>query len=182
VGLLGAQPARAPEGEQRASQLQHVARRLGQVLGQRQPDVVVVGRQPRRPGGAVGGPDLRRGPGGQRQVVGPVARPHGARLARLGEPLGGVLAHRLEQPVARLAGLVVLGLDQRPLGQPQDEARDRARRQAVAAADRFGRREREAAGEDRQPPQQRLLLAGQQGVAPVERRAQRPGPAGLGPA
>ena len=91
-------------------------------------------------------------------------------LALVADPLARVLAHRLQQPVARDT-VVLLGNDERGVDQAADQF-ERALRVAVEA-DRGRRLEREAAAEDREPRQQRLLLWGEQLVAPVHRLAQR---------
>ena len=136
-------------------------------------DVAPLRPQPVRPADRRDAPARGR-PLGQRQVVGgvPVARRLGL-AARLGQALGGVLAHRLQQPVAPRAGGALVHLHQRLVDQPRQQVEHRVRGEAVARADRLGGLQRPAAGEDRQPPQQRPLRLGQQVVAPVERRPQR---------
>ena len=84
----------------------------------------------------------------------------------------GVLAHRLQQPVARCA-VARLGQHQRLVHQRVSRSSTPSPSIAVAGADRLGRLERPAPGEDRQPPEQRALRLAEQVVAPVDQRAQR---------
>ena len=88
----------------------------------------------------------------------------------LADLLAGVLAYRLQQPVARDA-VVLSGNDERGV----DQAADQLERQhpVVLEADRSCRLEREAATEDGESLQQRLLLWAEQLVAPVHCLAQR---------
>ena len=88
----------------------------------------------------------------------------------LADLLAGVLAYRLQQPVARDT-VVLRGNDERGVDQAADQF-ERAHLVAVEA-DRGRRLEREAAVEDSEPRQQRLLLRREQLVAPVHRLAQR---------
>ena len=77
------------------------------------------------------------------------------------EPLGGVLVHRLEHPVA--------------LAVEDDEALvdERLQRVEVGVAHLLGGVERAAAGEDRETAEQAPLVVGEQLVRPVERGAER---------
>ena len=89
--------------------------------------------------------------------------------SRFVEPLGGVLANRLEEPVARHV-LTTLRHDERGL----DEAPDQVEGACIVAvqADRGDCLEREAAGEHRERRQHRALLVRKELVAPVERRSE----------
>ena len=70
--------------------------------------------EPRSRLGAV--EELRGGPLDERQVQVPMATPDRLGLARRDQPIAGVQADRLEQPVAAVAGR--LGHDERLLDEP----------------------------------------------------------------
>ena len=94
------------------------------------------------------------------------------RFARLAQLLQGERAPGLEQPVARLvAALRRRRATCRP-ARPGDRARpiDRC---GSSAADALRRLQREAADEDAEAAEHRLLVGRQQAVAPFERGAQR---------
>ena len=99
-----------------------------------------------------------------------MARAHGVRLVRRGELLLCVLTHRLEHPVARRFGV---DLDERFVDQGGHEVEHVVRGDRAAGGHRFGRVEREAAGECCQPREHGLLGGIEQVVAPVDQRAQR---------
>ena len=131
-------------------------------LQARQPRPVVVLRE------------RRAGRLGQRQVVGGVPVAHGGRLAARRQPLLGVLAQRLQQPEAGGAVGRLVRHHQRLVHQAGEPVEHVRRRDAVAVgADRLRRLQRPPPGEDRQPGEERPLRLGQQGVAPLHRRAQR---------
>ena len=163
--------AHVPELEQATGQSQARRRRRPRPPAQRRPQVVVLGLQPVQPGRLVGPGSCRLGPLGQRQAPGrggARARPRASPASP--QPLPGVLAHRLQQPVARLRR-------RRASASTSDLSTSRSSRSSTSpasmpspGADRLGRLQRPAAGEDRQPAQQRPLRLGQQVVAPVDRR------------
>ena len=70
------------------------------------------------------------------------------------------------------SGGVEVGDDERLVDQPGDEVEHRVGVEVVAAGDRLGRIDREAAGEDGQSSEQPLLLVVEQAVAPLDRRLQ----------
>ena len=174
---LGEQAAEAPEATQRRGQPQGADQSLRplQPIGQRRPQVIGVGRQPPQPLGLLLLLQKGRGPLGQSQVVGQMARRRGLGLAALGQLLQGVLAQHDQQPEARL---VLLIRGQRPdhalvgqRGQAGDECgRGLARRRVVANS--HGRAERERPVEHPQPGKEALLVRREQAVAPVNRPAQ----------
>ena len=85
-----------------------------------------------------------------------------ARLAGGFQPAAGVFAEDVQHREAAFAGRAEEALvDQR------------CERLEVAAADCFGGFEVEAAGEDAEPPKERLLVVVQERVAPVDRGPQR---------
>ena len=94
-------------------------------------------------------------------------------LAGRVELLERVLADRLEHPEARLAVGVLAQPQQQALLDERVEVFEGVAR-AVRVADGRGRLEPEAADEDGQAPEQRLLPLEQQVVAPGDRVAQRP--------
>ena len=119
----------------------------------------------------VGTHELGQGPAGERKVVVDMPVADGIRLARFGKVLQRVLANRLEQMEALAVG--VRG-DQRFLHQVGEQLEHGNRLlDFAAAANRFGRLERPAAGEHRQAPQQGALGRGQEFVAPLDGGAQR---------
>src|SRR5262249_22618381 len=86
-------------------------------------------------------------------------------LPRVLEPLPGVFADRLEHPVAppRFRG----GKAQEALLNKQLQGVE------VGRTELLGCLERAAAGEDREAPKERLLVGGQELVAPLDRRVER---------
>ncbi len=112
-------------------------------------------------------------------------RSRSARLRPGGDQaLAAVLPQRLQEAVARCAGATLLGAGrrrehERRVHQAQEPAPARRRRPGGASAaqasasdpphDRLGGLQREGAGEDRQPDEQRPLGRGQKFVAPVHR-------------
>jgi len=85
-------------------------------------------------------------------------------LAGGGQPAGGELADRLQEPIADHRA--DLDLHQRLAGQAGQQADDRLGRQRLAAEDPFGHLQVESAAQDRQPGQQPLLGLIEQVVAP----------------
>ena len=92
------------------------------------------------------------------------------RLVRLGEPLQRVRARGLQHPVAR--DRIAFGQHQRLVHQRAEVIERDPRIDAFVAGDVLGRLQREAPGEDAQPPEYGLLVAGEERVAPFQRRAQ----------
>ena len=92
-------------------------------------------------------------------------RADGAVLAAGRQPLQRELADRLQHPEARLAGPArSLRPQQALVDQRRDAVEDvEAEARPRAAADRLGRLQREAAGEDGQPAEERLLVGGRAG-------------------
>ena len=105
---------------------------------------------------------------GEREAPIEVAQPDGVALAGGLEPLGGVLAHGVEQAEA-----LTLHDDERLLDQPGKQIDDPPPGDRTAGADLLGRLKREPTGEDREATMQDALLAGEEVVAPVDRGPQR---------
>ena len=105
----------------------------------------------------------------------PVAMPDagGVGLAALGEMLGRVLADRLEQPEARLAGGRLLDPDQALVGEGHQAVGDVAADLRAGAADRLRRLEVEAPGEDRAPVEEPPGAVVEEVVAPGDGAAER---------
>jgi hypothetical protein len=93
----------------------------------------------------------------------------GLGLARGDEPLVGVLAHGLQQSVARAPR--ALGRHQRLVHQVREQVHDVVAADLAARADRLGGLERAAAAERREAAQQHALRRREQRVAPVDRGA-----------
>jgi hypothetical protein len=111
----------------------------------------------------------------QARVPGAVGALQQLPLARLVQPLAGVLAHRLEQPVADRA-TVALDAHERLLDQATEQLEDRASSERLSAAYLLGGREAEGTGEHGEPPEQHALVGAEQLVAPGECRRERPLP------
>ena len=99
-------------------------------------------------------------------------------LVRGDEPLPRELPDGLKEAVAG-ARTVVVDEQQGLVDQPTEAVQHVRGGNPLVRAHLLGRREREAAGEDREPPQQDLLVVRQQGVAPLERGSQRRMPSDL---
>src|SRR3954452_18285580 len=89
------------------------------------------------------------------------------------QALRGVLADRLQQPIAECATCRRLGCHQRLVPQSAQEAQALARADVASVADRLCCLERPAAGEYRRAMQQQSLIGAQQVKAPVDGRLQR---------
>jgi hypothetical protein len=89
-----------------------------------------------------------------------VALGHGHALAGGRQALGGVKPDGLGQPVAG-GRAVGVGQHQRLGDQPREHVEHLVGARSAPAADGLGRLEAEAAGEDRQPPEQPLLRPAQ---------------------
>jgi hypothetical protein len=105
---------------------------------------------------------------GEREAPIEVAQRDGVALGGRLEPLGGVLAHGVEQAEA-----LILRDDERLLDQPGKQIDDPPPCDSTAGADLLGRLEREASGEEREPAEKRALLAREQVMTPVDRGPQR---------
>ena len=116
------------------------------------------------------GGELRRRSRAQAQAEIEVARAGSVRLARFIEPVLGILADRLERPVAAGLGLQA---DERFLDQRGQEFQHVCDVEPRSGADSFGPLQRPAAGKHGESPEQRALYQVQQIVAPVDQRAQR---------
>ncbi|CAA9568219.1 MAG: hypothetical protein AVDCRST_MAG19-2496 [uncultured Thermomicrobiales bacterium] len=103
-----------------------------------------------------------------------MASAHRVLLAARRQPLGGVLSDRLRQPVARPAVRPRLVPDQALGHQRGDAAQDVEGGPVLGATDGFGRLKRAAAGEHRQPAEQRPLVLGKEVVAPGDGCRHRP--------
>ena len=207
---LGQVPPQVPEARQRRAQAHGPRRRRRVPAGRpphlppdRGPQVAVLDLQsgephrPRRP------PQVRGRRLRQPQVVGRV--PPGDRLCLpvRHQPLQGVLPQRLQHLEAGVPLAVLLGEHQRAVDQPGQPVQHAARRDEPGPARRCSslrahrvgrgrrigrhplrRRQRPAAGEDGQAPEEGPLRLGEQGVAPVHRRGQGllPGERGAAPA
>ena len=112
----------------------------------------------------------RRTPGSSRG-----GGPRGSKLTVLGQLLQAVLAERLQQPVPPLAALAVRSSSTctSDLSTSETQQIERASSSpSIHCATRLGGLQGEAAGEDGQAAQQRLLRLGEQVVAPVDGAAQ----------
>ena len=105
---------------------------------------------------------------GEREAPIEMAQPDGVALGGRLEALGGVLAHGVEQ-----AEPLTVRDDERLLDQSGKQIDDPPPGDRTIRADRLGRLEREAAGEDCEATVEDALLAGEQVVAPVDRGPQR---------
>ena len=111
------------------------------------------------------------------EVVG-VRTPQHFGLIALVQPLGGVLAEWLEQPIACGHTISPHDENERLRNQAGKKVQHVSGLDARAGAHRFGRLNCEATHEHRQPIEQELLVRRQQTVAPVERGTQRSMPWG----
>ena len=93
-------------------------------------------------------------------------------LAGLLQLLTGVLTHCLQQAVAAFAG-AALDMHERFVDEAPEQGDHLVAPQRLPRADVFRRAEAEAAGEDREAPQQDPLLGVEQVEAPGEGRPQR---------
>ena len=91
------------------------------------------------------------------------------------EPRAPVVAQRFQHPEAPRRA--ALRLNHRVLRQRDEQVQHRVMIQPVSTADLLGVLEAERPGEDRQPPEQLLLVRGQQRVAGLDRRLERTAPA-----
>ena len=115
----------------------------------------------------------------QRQEVVSIPFAHGVRVPGVDELFLGVLAYRIQQPVAVA---VLVGDHQRFLDEGDQQIDHIVLGDRLPGADELHRAERPAAGEDRQPREQRLFRRIEQVVAPVDQRPQRLVPRQLGTA
>ena len=108
---------------------------------------------------------------GEGDAVAQVPAADGVALARFGEALLGVLANRLEHPVARRGECFALDAEHRLVVQRRQQREHRVL--VVSCGDMDGGGERTAACEHREPAKQLLLRRREMVVAPVHRRLQR---------
>ena len=94
-------------------------------------------------------------------------------LAAGHQPLPRELTHRLEHQVARLIPAVRQQVDQALVDERRHAIQHIERTVAARVADLPRGVEREAAGEDGEAPEERLLVRGEQVVAPGDRVAHR---------
>ena len=151
---------------------------LGPLRGRHRPrrrraQVVLLGDDPRQqPGPALAPQEVGRRRLGEGEEEPGVAALDSLELPRLDEAFERVLAHGLEQPVARHA-VARLHDDERLVHQRRDAVEDVLGLERRAGADGFGGLQREAAVERGQAAQQHLLARAEQRVAPLHRRSQR---------
>ena len=125
-----------------------------------------------QPGLVLAADQQRREPLRELEVVLRVEGLVRSEAAVLVESLEAVLAHRLEQVIAR-SGFAGVHDEQRLVHQRRDAIQDVFGLERIADTDGFRRLEREAAGEDGEPAEQRLLAVLEEPVAPVHRAAKR---------
>jgi hypothetical protein len=99
-----------------------------------------------------------------------VAIANGVELPGGTELLDGVLADGLEQLIATAVAELH---EQRLLDQPGGEVRDLRRALPLRRADALDGRQVEAAGKDSHPMEEAALLLGEEGIAPLDRGAER---------
>ena len=131
--------------------------------------VVALGVEARRPGRVVSSDQLGRRRLREVPVVVSVRRSHPVHLRGVDEPIGAVLAQRLEEPVARRRPRVVRE-DHGAGNEPVDDVEDLEFVDAVAARHRLGRVKPEPAGEHGEPSEDPLIGRVEQIVGPVDRR------------
>lgn len=174
AGTLAALPLQEPEPRERRHQANREVGALDLHGGtDGRDDVLVLGAQPGQPDQLVGAAQLDGGRLGVAREAPRVRRHHRDPLAGLGDALLAVRAHRLQQPVPRLARVVDHRLDQRLVDQRGEDVEHSLARELVVGADLLGEFEGRAAVEDRQPPQQHPLGFLQQVPAPLHHRPQR---------
>ena len=116
--------------------------------------------------------ELRRGLLEEGEVPVSLALAGFARLPRCLEALVGILPDDLREAVARLRR-IRLGEHERSVHEPSQEVQHVRFVDRPARADGLGRLEAEATGEDREAAKERLLVRGEQVVAPVHGRPER---------
>ncbi len=137
------------------------------------PDVVVLELEPVDPAPLCRTRQLPRRPFHERHVPLAMAVADQVSLAVGLESFRGVFTDRVEQPEARLAVGCLLDLDQALVDERHQAVEDLHADLGRWPADRFGRGEVAATGEDRQPVEQSLAAIVEQVVAPGDRSAQR---------
>jgi hypothetical protein len=133
------------------------------------PEVVVLRVQPCHPEILPGPDQLRFGLFGKGEEEVSVPDPHLVSLPALLQLQPGVLADRLQHPVARHASGGCPYHHERLVYQPAEEVEDIAVLDAFPGADCLGSLKRPASREHREPVEQVSLRIGEQRVAPVER-------------
>jgi len=163
---LGEVAAVQPEAPQRGGQAQGGLGIAAQREGQSRAQIVVLGLQRAQRAASAGRERVVLLGQGQAPVE--VAHGHGVVLGGVVQALGCVLADGVEQAKAPAGDA-----DERLVDQAREEVDDLAARDGSARTHVLRRLEREAAGEDRQAPEEHALLAGEQVVAPLDGGAQR---------
>src|SRR5438094_4959630 len=135
------------------------------------PQVVVLPLQPRQPFW-LQGPQLRRSFLGKRQEIANVPLAAAQPVAPGTEAFQRVLADRLQQSEADLAGIAVQLAEQALVDQCGDSVHYVDPELSVAVCDGLGSVQREAAHEHGQPLEQPLLGGCQQLITPGDRAAQ----------
>jgi hypothetical protein len=137
----------------------------------RREQVLALGVDAREPRPLVRARECRPRRLGEAEVEIEMAIAHRIGLARRGQQLQRVLANGLQQPVAFRRHIVE---HERLLHEVREQLEHIPGTHLVPRADRFGRFDGPAAGEHREPAQERALGRAEQLVAPVDRGAQRP--------
>ena len=138
----------------------------------RRSEVLGLELEPSQPLGRRGTTHSREGLLRELGVVPRVPLRQGIPVGRV-EVLLSVLADRLEQPVAVLRRVAVVGDHQRSSHQGRQEVEHVVRGDGVVAAHRLGCVERAAASEDREPRKEPLLDGVEEVERPVDRGTQR---------
>src|SRR5215471_15232341 len=148
-----------PEPCQRGGQLKARAPVIGATPSERGTKVVVVGFQPLQPVRQFWASFEALGPQRQRQVMERMSPGNPRPLAALCETVRAIYAHRIQQLVARWAGVAHVSHQERLLNEPENQLRD-----LVCL---------ESASENRDPPKKAALLLIEKLVIPVEGCLQR---------
>src|SRR5262249_20912684 len=135
-------------------------------------EIVEIAIEPAHPAHLAGTVNFGLGALGEAEIEGAMAATHRLRFGARGEAALRVLAHRLEEAIARLA-LSQREEHERLLHERGEEVDDAVGRHAVSSADERSRLRGPASGERREPSKDRLLLGGEEGMTPLERCAER---------
>src|SRR5438034_2268014 len=165
-------PQPEPEPVQRGGKEQVVVSCRGVLLEpvRRGPQVADVLREPLLPPPGVDGEERVGGLGtGEEELRMPA--PEVRRLARLLQPLPRELSYGLQHAIARLERFG-LEQDEGLVHETAQQVKHVSRGYGAPCSDRLYRVDRESPGEHREPPEQDLLLLGEQRVAPLDRAAQ----------
>ena len=165
------QAAQVPERPDRAGQAQAaVAGVFVGGPGQRGAQVVVLGIDLCQALRLIGALHRRARRFGKCQEVREVARAVLLRLAAFVQPVACVVANRFQHPVARVRGVEA---DERLVDEGGQAIENTCAVPSPVGAHGLGSAERPAAGEDREPRQQRTFGRSEQVVAPVDQCTQR---------